>query len=143
MATKIHSSKRKERPVTGVLKQTPSKKIVDDDPDRKRSRALQKLLRQIEVLAHKDAAGEPLDDAQREKLGRFDAVVAELEELMGNEQQKQESEEEEDSNRIEREEDDKLETDDEEDRAVAEAKSKPKQRSVKENRGVHSKKRKR
>ena len=49
----------------------------------KRLRALNKLLRDIEALQEKEAAGETLDEQQETKLGRLDEVLAEMEELMG------------------------------------------------------------
>jgi len=76
--TRIPNSQRKERPVTGVFKKERS------DPDTVRTRALQKLLRQISTLAEKHQAGAILNDSQMQKLGRFDVVVAELEELLGS-----------------------------------------------------------
>lgn len=45
----------------------------------------QKLLRQMERLGEKESAGEELDAAQLEKLGRLDSVVDELEELLADE----------------------------------------------------------
>lgn len=50
--------------------------------DEKRIRALNKLLRQIEDLQQREAAGETLDEQQEVKLGRLDGVLAEMEELM-------------------------------------------------------------
>jgi hypothetical protein len=85
--TRIHSSQRKERPVTGVFK----KELAD--PNTVRTRSLQKLLRQIASLAEKHQAGVILNDAQLQKLGRFDAVVAELEELLGSDEEDDEIEE--------------------------------------------------
>mmetsp|Transcript_24722 Transcript_24722/g.36247 ORF Transcript_24722/g.36247 Transcript_24722/m.36247 type:complete len:152 (-) Transcript_24722:387-842(-) len=74
--TRIPKSEQIEREVSGVLRKpkTPASDI--------RSRALRKLLRQIEALADKQKAGEVLNDAQKTKLSRFDNVVAELEELL-------------------------------------------------------------
>ncbi|KAL7536393.1 hypothetical protein ACHAXR_007137 [Thalassiosira sp. AJA248-18] len=46
-----------------------------------RFRALHKLLRQIVALEEKQTAGSKLDEAQLAKLGRFDEVVEELEEM--------------------------------------------------------------
>lgn len=46
-----------------------------------RFRALHKLLRQIVALEEKQTAGTKLDEAQLAKLGRFDEVVEELEEM--------------------------------------------------------------
>eukprot|EP00560_Eucampia_antarctica_P008500 CAMPEP_0197826324 /NCGR_PEP_ID=MMETSP1437-20131217/3303_1 /TAXON_ID=49252 ORGANISM="Eucampia antarctica, Strain CCMP1452" /NCGR_SAMPLE_ID=MMETSP1437 /ASSEMBLY_ACC=CAM_ASM_001096 /LENGTH=232 /DNA_ID=CAMNT_0043426717 /DNA_START=66 /DNA_END=764 /DNA_ORIENTATION=+ len=89
--TRVHSSQRKERPVTGVFKKKRS------DPDTVRTRALQKLLRQIASLAEShQSGGTPLNDAQLHKLGRFDAVVAELEELLGSDSEDEDEIDEED-----------------------------------------------
>ena len=49
----------------------------------KRLRSLNKLLRDIEALQAKEAAGEELDDQQIAKVDRLDDVLAEMEELMG------------------------------------------------------------
>jgi len=85
--TRIHSSKRKERPVTGEFK---TQRL---DPNTVRIRALQKVLRQIASLAEKHQAGKILNDAQMQKIGRFDAVVGELEELLGSDTEDDEVEE--------------------------------------------------
>ena len=50
-------------------------------PEASRIRSLHKLLRQIVALEEKQKAGATLNEAQLTKLGRFDDVVAELEEL--------------------------------------------------------------
>ena len=49
-------------------------------PVESRVRALHKILRQIQVLEEKEKTGEKLDDAQKAKVARFDAVISELEE---------------------------------------------------------------
>lgn len=76
ISTRIPKSEQKERPVTGELRQ----KVLP--PEVKRARFLQKLLRQIEALKERKEAGEQLDTAQLQKLGRRDEVVAEIEELL-------------------------------------------------------------
>ena len=145
MKTKIHSSKRKERPVTGALKQKSNKMLEDPDSmNQKRSRALQKLLRQIEVLAEKQNAGKILDEAQLEKLGRFDAVVAELEEIMdpkgsddGEESESDDENENENANESSSDEEEQVEEED-----VPEVTPKSKQRAKRESSEVqHSSKR--
>ena len=50
-------------------------------PEASRIRSLHKLLRQIVALEEKQKTGATLNEAQLTKLGRFDDVVAELEEL--------------------------------------------------------------
>lgn len=53
-----------------------------DDPSSSiRFRSLHKLLRQIVALEEKQTSGTKLNDAQLAKLGRFDEVVEELEEM--------------------------------------------------------------
>lgn len=54
---------------------------------------MQKVLRQIASLAEKHQAGKILNDAQMQKIGRFDAVVGELEELLGSDTEDDEVEE--------------------------------------------------
>lgn len=76
-ATSIPSSKRKEREVSGVLRQV---NVASSDDIR--SRALQKLLRQIEALGERQRSGDKLEAAQLKKLGRLDEVIAEIEELL-------------------------------------------------------------
>ena len=76
-ATTTPKHQQKERRVTGELRKE------ELPPDAKRARYLQKLLRQIETLQERKDNGEKLDDAQLQKLGRMDEVVAELEELFG------------------------------------------------------------
>ena len=68
-------------PKNAPVKKTINKKPLKDGE--KRLRALNKLLRDIEVLQEKEAAGETLDEQQETKLGRLDEVLAEMEELMG------------------------------------------------------------
>lgn len=77
--TRIHSSQRKERPVSGILR----KENQQIDTVSKIIRSRQKVLKQIASLAEKQKSGTILDKAQIQKLGRFDIVVAELEELLG------------------------------------------------------------
>lgn len=80
--TRIPKALHKERQVTGVLRQAPRKKSSTiESRIESRVRSLQKLLRQIEQLGEKRAAGEVLNAAQLEKLGRQDSIVAELEEI--------------------------------------------------------------
>ena len=87
-ATRIPKNKQKERTVGGQLKQEAL------PPQAKRARYLQKLLRQIESLQERKEAGEKLDEAQLQKLGRMDEVVAEIEELFGVNLDSSEDEEE-------------------------------------------------
>ena len=72
-------------------------------PVESRVRALHKVLRQIQALEEKEKTGKKLDDAQTLKVARFEAVMAELEEL----QKVEESESDKD-------EDDEGESDDDE-----------------------------
>ena len=51
--------------------------------DEKRLRSLNKLLRDIEALQAKEAAGEVLDEQQVAKVERLDEVIGEMEALMG------------------------------------------------------------
>lgn len=63
-------------------------------PEAIRFRALHKLLRQIVALEEKQNSGVTLNEAQLAKLGRFDDVAAEMEELQkGLEENKEEEEE--------------------------------------------------
>ena len=75
---------RPERPQQskqpGIKKKKPSAPLQDNE---KRLRALNKLLREIEALQAKEAAGEELDEQQQTKLDRLDEVLSEMEELMG------------------------------------------------------------
>ena len=50
--------------------------------DEKRLRALNKVLRDIEELQRREAAGDVLDAQQQAKLDRLDDVLAEMEALM-------------------------------------------------------------
>ena len=50
--------------------------------DEKRLRALNKLLRNIEGLQERLAAGDDLDEQQLDKLSRMDSVLEEMETLM-------------------------------------------------------------
>ena len=52
-------------------------------PNEKRLRALNKLLRDIEALQQREAQGEALDEQQQNKVGRLDEVLSEMEALMG------------------------------------------------------------
>ena len=61
-----------------------------------RVRALHKILRQIKTLEEKEKAGVELNDAQKLKIDRFDAVISELEELQKVEDSESEGEEEND-----------------------------------------------
>ncbi|KAL7449729.1 hypothetical protein ACHAWC_001766, partial [Mediolabrus comicus] len=63
-------------------------------PEASRIRSLHKLLRQIVALEEKQKAGATLNEAQLTKLGRFDDVVAELEELQRVDDESEEEEEE-------------------------------------------------
>jgi uncharacterized protein with WD repeat len=69
---------------------------VKKDPAEIRVRALHKVLRQIKALEEKEKAGVQLDEAQKLKIGRFDAVISELEELQKVEDSENEGEEESD-----------------------------------------------
>ncbi|KAL7447548.1 hypothetical protein ACHAWC_000002, partial [Mediolabrus comicus] len=62
-------------------------------PEASRIRSLHKLLRQIVALEEKQKAGATLNEAQLTKLGRFDDVVAELEELQRVDDESEEEEE--------------------------------------------------
>lgn len=75
--TRIPRSERKERVVTGDLRK-PRK-----SPEDGRIRSLHKLLRQIQQLGERESAGEVLNASQLKKLARMDSVIAELEELLG------------------------------------------------------------
>ena len=57
-----------------------------------RVRALHKILRQIKALEEKEKAGVQLDQAQKLKVNRFDAVISELEELQKVEESDNEGE---------------------------------------------------
>jgi hypothetical protein len=89
ITTRIPKAEHKERPVTGVLRG--QARIPAEES---RVRALQKVLRQIQALAEKQSEGAKLDPAQLAKLGRFDAVIDELEELLPEEVVEKEVEEE-------------------------------------------------
>jgi uncharacterized protein with WD repeat len=93
-STRIPKQLHKERQVAGELKKT--RKSSEDS----RVRSLQKLLRQIERLGEKESAGEELDAAQLEKLGRLDCVVAELEELLADQDSSVQSDDEEDDEEV-------------------------------------------
>jgi uncharacterized protein with WD repeat len=69
---------------------------VKKDPAEIRVRALHKVLRQIKALEEKEKAGVQLDEAQKLKIGRFDAVISELEELQKVEDSENEGEEDSD-----------------------------------------------
>ena len=58
-----------------------------------RVRALHKILRQIQALEAKEKAGVKLDDAQKKKVARFDAVISELEEIQNLDSDREEEEE--------------------------------------------------
>lgn len=75
-------------------------------PEASRIRSLHKLLRQIVALEEKQKAGATLNEAQLTKLGRFDDVVAELEELQRVDDESEEEEEEVDNESEEQEEED-------------------------------------
>jgi cobalamin biosynthesis protein CobT len=107
--TTIPKSLRKERNPTGVLKQ----ETTYISPEESRIRSLQKLLRQIKVLDEKHSAGEKLDDAQLEKLGRLDYVIEELEELLGVDAGESEESIQDDDNEEEEEEEDNDDDDNE------------------------------
>ena len=62
-------------------------------PVESRVRALHKILRQIQVLEEKEKNGEKLDDAQKLKVARFDAVISELEELQNVEESESDKDE--------------------------------------------------
>ena len=68
------------QPAGGILKK---KKTAPLQRDEKRLRALNKLLRDIEALQQREAAGEVLDEQQQDKLDRLDDVLGEMEALMG------------------------------------------------------------
>ena len=61
-----------------------ARKAARASPAAVRVRALHKLLRQIVALEERQTAGATLDGAQRAKVGRFEAVAAELEALQGD-----------------------------------------------------------
>ena len=72
------------RPEPAIQKQQQKKSRPKElQKDEKRLRALNKLLRSIEDLQQREAAGEVLDAQQQQKVDRLDEVLAELEELMG------------------------------------------------------------
>ena len=83
----VTGSRRKEREaaakaalplsVTQPMKK-PARNLRDGE---KRLRALNKLLRQIEELQEREAAGEELDEQQQDKLDRMGEVIEELEAL--------------------------------------------------------------
>ena len=89
-ATRIPKSKQKERRLGSG--QELRKETLP--PEAKRARYLQKLLRQIEALQVRKEAGEKLDLAQHQKLGRMDEVVKELDDLFGVNLDRDEDEEE-------------------------------------------------
>ena len=62
--------------VSGIVTGTPLA------PAEKRLRTLNKVLRDIEELQRREAAGEELDEAQLTKMERMDDVLEEMEELM-------------------------------------------------------------
>lgn len=99
-ATRIPKSKQKERRATGELR----REVLP--PEAKRARYLQKLLRQIEALKDRKDAGENLDMAQLQKLGRMDEVVSELEEIYGVDLGSSDEEEDGDDHEPKQEEDD-------------------------------------
>mmetsp|Transcript_20601 Transcript_20601/g.44749 ORF Transcript_20601/g.44749 Transcript_20601/m.44749 type:complete len:158 (-) Transcript_20601:290-763(-) len=74
------------------------RKQPKQSPEATRFRALHKLLRQIVALEEKQNSGVTLNEAQLEKLGRFDDVAAELEGLQKRieEEAAEEDDEEED-----------------------------------------------
>ncbi|KAI2489571.1 hypothetical protein MHU86_22362 [Fragilaria crotonensis] len=65
-------------------------------PVESRVRALHKILRQIQALEEKEKNGEKLDDAQKLKVARFDAVISELEELQNVEEESESDKDEDD-----------------------------------------------
>ena len=86
-------------------------------PEASRIRSLHKLLRQIVALEEKQKAGATLNEAQLTKLGRFDDVVAELEELQRVDDEEEEVDNGSDNESEEQEEDDEQEEEEEEDEA--------------------------
>ena len=74
-----------------------SRKPQSNDESFVRFRALSKLLRQIVDLDEKQKRGVKLNEAQLEKLGRFDEVAGELEEMQRELDEQQEEEEGEES----------------------------------------------
>eukprot|EP00581_Thalassiosira_minuscula_P012944 CAMPEP_0183721576 /NCGR_PEP_ID=MMETSP0737-20130205/13809_1 /TAXON_ID=385413 /ORGANISM="Thalassiosira miniscula, Strain CCMP1093" /LENGTH=193 /DNA_ID=CAMNT_0025951613 /DNA_START=131 /DNA_END=712 /DNA_ORIENTATION=- len=64
-------------------------------PETIRFRALLKLLRQIVALDKQQQSGKTLNEAQLKKLGRYDSVVNELEELQRRLEQEEDEEEDE------------------------------------------------
>jgi len=66
-------------------------------PETIRFRALLKLLRQIVALDKQQQSGKSLNEAQLKKLGRYDNVVNELEELQRRLEQEEEDEDESES----------------------------------------------
>jgi len=77
ITTRTPRSERKERAVTGELRKP--RKSTDDV----RIRSLHKLLRQIQQLGERESAGDELNAPQLKKLARMDSVIAELEEVLG------------------------------------------------------------
>ena len=67
----IEKAQKKHRPTGAPLA-----------PAEKRLRTLNKVLRDIEELQRREAAGEELDEAQLTKMERMDDVLEEMEELM-------------------------------------------------------------
>ena len=67
-------------PPKGPIRKVHTKPLQRDE---KRVRTLNKVLREIEELQRREAAGASLDAQQLCKLGRLDDVLSELEALMG------------------------------------------------------------
>ena len=67
-------------PPKSAVRKVPSKPLQSGE---KRVRTLNKVLREIEELQRREAAGASLDAQQLCKLGRLDDVLSELEALMG------------------------------------------------------------
>jgi uncharacterized protein with WD repeat len=66
----------------GVSKQQPMRKAPKLQGSEKRLRTLNKLLKDIEALQAREAAGEELDEQQLAKLDRLEDVLTEMDSLM-------------------------------------------------------------
>ena len=66
-----------------ILKAPPPSRKVPLQGAEKRLRALNKLLRDMEALQEREAAGEELDEQQQAKLDRMEDVLSEMDELLG------------------------------------------------------------
>uniref|UniRef100_A0A7S1VYW8 Uncharacterized protein n=1 Tax=Ditylum brightwellii TaxID=49249 RepID=A0A7S1VYW8_9STRA len=127
--TRIPNSKRKERSAGGELKKE------QFPPEAKRAKFLTKLLKQIESLMEKKEKGVKLDKAQLEKIGRYDDVVAEIEELLDvdlGSSDEEEEEKEEEKSEEENDSDEERKNNDVEDDEIVHQRESKKKRSRKE-----------